>query len=203
MTGLTDTNLLSHKRLYSPVSQKAKHELQDALNIMASKSDIKAIALTRGEVALVDADVFDMLMQWEWQCRDGYAKRGARGRKAIAMHNIIMNPPEGFIVDHIDGNGLNNRRSNLRVCKQKHNTWNRKPVKGSSSKYKGVSWQAATGYWKAYIKTDGKQKHLGCYLSEEEAAIAYNRAAKELHGEFAKLNNVEDKPCLTKLKPRW
>lgn len=194
-----DTSIRQVKRLYSPKSQKAKSELQHALDIISAESDVKAIALTGGHVTFVDKEDYINLIHFEWQHRDGYAKRQQYKGKVISMHNAIMGTPEGFVCDHIDGDSLNNRRSNLRICKQQNNMWNRKPVKGSSSKFKGVSWQAATGYWKAYIKINEKQVHLGCFWDEEDAAIAYNKAAKALHGEFAKLNKVEDKPCLSQI----
>lgn len=153
------------------------------------------IQLTKGKWTIVDAEDYAELIKFKWHYREGYAKRAINrkgDRRAIAMHNQIMNTPKGFEVDHINGDGLDNRKCNLRVCKHQQNTWNRKSVTGSSSKYKGVSWQAATGYWKVNIKIDEKQMHIGCFWDEEDAARAYNRVAKGLHKEFAKLNPVED-----------
>ena len=208
MTELPNTSIVGdyvplRKRLTSPKSQYEKRILQKMCDVLKLPPEVKAIALTMGKYTLVDAEDFDFLMKWEWQYRDGYAKRGARGHKAIPMHGVILRAPQGMEPDHKNGDGLDNRKNNLRPATHQQNMWNRSPVKDSSSKYKGVSFQKATNYWKAYIKINEKQKHLGCFLSEEEAAIAYNRVAKELHGEFAKLNPVEDKPCLTKLPPRW
>ncbi len=80
----------------------------------------------------------------------------------------------------------------MRVCKHQQNTWNRKSVTGSSSKYKGVSFQKATQYWKVNIKINEKQVHIGCFWNEDDAARAYNKVAKVLHGEYAKLNAVKD-----------
>lgn len=171
-----------------------------------TNSGTRKIPLTQGKFAIVDAEDYLMLIKWKWHHRGGYAKRAINRReerRAVAMHNQIMNPPKGMEVDHINGNGLDNRKCNLRICKHQNNTWNRKPVTGSSSKYKGVSFHRPGNYWKAYIKINEQQKHIGCFLSEEEAAIAYNMVARVLHGEFAKLNPVEDRICLTKLPPRW
>lgn len=163
----------------------------------------REIPLTSGYKAIVDAEDYDFLMQWNWYARAArghvYATRskhvqlepGKRKQVAIQMHQMLMPPPVGFVVDHINGNSLDNRKSNLRICKQKQNVWNRKSVKGSASKYKGVDWYAASGSWRAYIKIDGKQKHLGCYKNEDDAARAYNKAAIEYHGEYARLNPVE------------
>lgn len=164
----------------------------------------REIPLTKGKVTIVDAGDYEFLSQWNWfSLNDYYAARtkyigmfnGKPKRITIKMHQVLMNAPEGFEIDHINGDGLDNRRSNLRICTHQQNIWNRRAQKGSTSKYKGVSFQASTQYWKAYISIDGgKQKHLGCYLNEEGAARAYNKAAKKYHGEFARLNSVEGEP---------
>lgn len=166
------------------------------------------IPLTQGMVALVDQADYEFLMQWNWHARKGdafdkyYATRavhipaGDKKRKqtSIQMHNVIMPPPEGMEIDHINSNSLDNRRCNLRACTHLQNRWNSRPQHGSSSKYKGVSFQKATNYYKAYIIVRGIYKHLGCYPDENDAARAYNRAARVEHGEYAKLNPVEDGP---------
>lgn len=168
---------------------------------------VKKIPLTRGYFAIVDDDDYDFLMQWKWSYRDGYAKRsehvslgnGLRKQVPIPMHGVILLASDGLVPDHKNGNGLDNRKDNLRPATQQQNMWNRKPVTGSTSKYKGVSWRAKSSYWIANIKINDKQKHLGCFANEDDAARAYNDAAKELHGEFAKLNPVEDGPCLSRI----
>lgn len=168
------------------------------------------ISLSGGGVAIVDAGDYNFLMQWKWfYLNKLYAARtkfigivdGKAKRMTVKMHNVLMPPAEGYEIDHINGNGLDNRKSNLRICKHQQNMWNRKAVTGSASKYKGVDWYAASGSWRAYIKIDGKQKHLGCYKSEDDAARAYNKAAIELHGEFARLNPVEGNPAPRILHP--
>lgn len=102
-----------------------------------------------------------------------------------------MNPAKGFVVDHINGNGLDNRRENLRISTQAQNLWNAKKHKDSSSIYKGVSKRRNDTNWSARIMKNGKAQHIGMFTTETEAASAYNRVAKELFGEFAILNTVD------------
>jgi hypothetical protein len=96
-------------------------------------------------------------------------------------------PTEG--VDHIDGDGLNNRRDNLRVATHAQNLRNRGKNKNNKSGYKGVYWHKATKKWKAQIKVNGKEKYLGLFDNPEDAHKAYCEAAKELHGKFANYGN--------------
>jgi hypothetical protein len=106
-----------------------------------------------------------------------------------ALHNIIMEPPVGKVVDHISGNGLDNRRCNMRVVDQRQNLWNSIRKSQSRSPYKGVT-LLTSGRWAARIR-DFRTEHyvtLGTYETAEEAARAYDAKAIELRGEYAKLN---------------
>lgn len=152
---------------------------------------MKQIPLSKGCAALVDDVDFDMLMQWKWCYNTGYAVRTdySSGKpKRIYMHRLIMETPSGMETDHINSNRLDNRRSNLRVCTHQQNCMNVLPV--GASKYKGVTWHKGDRKWQSSIFVDGKLKYLGSFKSEEDAALAYNFAALEAFGEFAKQNRA-------------
>lgn len=104
------------------------------------------------------------------------------------MHREIMNAPKGMVVDHIDGNGLNNRKSNLRICTQAQNNLNSRPKRNCSSRYKGVSFYKRDKIWQVQIFHNSRTIFLGRFDDEIEAALAYDRKAAELFGEFAYLN---------------
>jgi hypothetical protein len=108
-------------------------------------------------------------------------------RKRVAMHRLILSARDGDVVDHINGDGLDNRRSNLRIATIQQNAFNQKHH-GGSSRHKGVSYRADSGTWRAYITKDGKRRYLGTFASEDDAARAYNNEAERLFGEHAKLN---------------
>lgn len=159
------------------------------------------IPLTQGFSAVVDECDFDALNAYRWKIlkagKKFYAARSKRvsGKRYITflMHRVIADALEGELVDHWNGDGLDNRRENLRQCNQSQNQANQ-IVQGGSSKYKGVHWNQDRQLWHAQIGAgvteDGKQvvKYLGRYESEEDAALAYDRKARELFGEFALLN---------------
>jgi hypothetical protein len=158
---------------------------------------MKKLKLSQGKVALVDDEDYEWLNQWKWfahkDCNTYYAGRSEKingSRKQIWMHRAIMNTPVGLEVDHIDHNGLNNQRSNLRNCTQSQNHMNQSNM--GKSKYKGVSFFTKKKYKqvRANICVCGSPIYLGSFLTEEEAALAYNEAAKKYFGEFALLNNV-------------
>ena len=113
------------------------------------------------------------------------------GSLELRLHRVIMNAKADQIIDHIDHNGLNNVRSNLRVCDPTGNSRNKsKSSSPTTSQYKGVSWHAQAGKWAAHLRINKVKKHLGLFRSETEAAIAYNVAARESFGEFVSLNVV-------------
>lgn len=147
---------------------------------------MREIQLTKGFSALVDDDSYQDLAQFKWCALRGrltwYAVRGvpivgSRKRRLVMMHRVILGTPDGYWTDHVDGNGLNNQRSNLRVATNSQNAHNQTRKRaGASSLYRGVSWCNYTGRWRAVIQIDGKMIHLGRFESEVDAARAYNAA---------------------------
>jgi hypothetical protein len=112
--------------------------------------------------------------------------------KEIRLHREIMKPPAGVLVDHRNGNSLDNRRANLRLATHTQNMHNRQKIKTkTSSQYIGASLDKRSGRWASKIRCHGKKIHLGCFGSDIEAAKAYDAAAKKYHGEFARLNFPE------------
>ena len=150
----------------------------------------KLIPLTQGRFAIVDADDYDQLSQYKWYAiktpKTYYAARSSK-RKNIRMHRLITSAPKGLFVDHIKHNGLDNRKTNLRLCTRRQNNRNRRPC-NKTSKYKGVCWNKHAKKFMASISIDGKNKTLGYFDDQVDAAKAYDKAAKKLFGEFAYLN---------------
>lgn len=151
------------------------------------------IPLTQGKFAIVDAEDYDLLAKYKWYCqRSGnrfYAlRRNPQRQTRTTMHRQILHAPEGLFVDHIDGDGLNNRKSNLRLCSAAQNAWNRRPDRHCYSGYKGVTWSKNHKKWHAHITKAGKGMYLGHFDDQLEAALAYDRKAEQLFREFAYLN---------------
>lgn len=147
---------------------------------------MKEIQLTQDKVALVDDADYDILMARSWCYSGGYVWAKINGVKE-SMHRFLMNAPTGMDVDHINNNGCDNKRCNMRLATRAENNLNRhKPSRRSktSSKFNGVSWHKRDKRWYATIS----RQHLGCFKSEIEAAKAYDYAVKKQYGEFATLN---------------
>lgn len=150
----------------------------------------KKIPLTQGKFAIVDPEDYEVIMQWKWYFTiKGYAARTV-SKKTIFMHRIINNTQTGFITDHINGNKLDNRKTNLRICTGYQNQASRGKQTNNTSGFKGVSLNKKQCMYIAMICTHGKQIYLGRFTSAIEAARAYNEAAIKYHGEFAKLNEL-------------
>lgn len=151
------------------------------------------IKLNRGYVE-VDDDDYYLVSAYTWTAWTPtgrtvtYAVSGlnqGRGASVVTMHRFIMEAEKGYQVDHKDGNGLNNRRSNLRIVTPVEQAMNKGVQRGKLySQYKGVTWHHPSNKWKAQIMKDGKNYHLGYFEVEEDAALAYQTKAQELFDEF-------------------
>lgn len=156
----------------------------------------RQIPLTQGYFAIVDEADYEWLSQCKWHC---FYSKGSRNvyayasnqvfdgvkHKRIIMHRMINNTPEGMDTDHIIGNGLDNRRENLRTVTRAQNMWNRNPNKKGTSKYKGVFWHKQHKKWCSKIQVNKKPHHIGLFTDEDEAGKAYADRAKI---EFKKYN---------------
>jgi hypothetical protein len=158
--------------------------------------------IAAGRVALVSDHRYELVMQYRWNVWE-YQRRGrhdgpyavasvwnrslssGQQQSKIRMHNLIMGCPG---VDHIDGDGLNNQDTNLRIATQAQNSCNQRPQGGRTSAFKGVSWDRQRQRWYAHITVNGKMRNLGRHRSEIDAAAAYDAAARAAWGEFAHLN---------------
>lgn len=154
---------------------------------------VKYISLTQGKFALVDDKDYELVNSFKWyfDSTTGYAKRDVRidgKRKCIYMHRFINGTKNGMLTDHKNGNRLDNQRNNLRECNHTQNHANKRIENSFSSKYKGVYWHKARNKWTAMIRFNRKGHYLGLFTDEKEAAKAYNEKAKDLFGDFAKLN---------------
>lgn len=157
---------------------------------------MKRIELTKGYFATVDEEDYPALSVYKWHYTEsaknkGYAKRrdypkGKKGKGfGIYMHRAIMNPSKGKAVDHINGNTLDNRKANLRICAHRENLRNRGKQCNNTSGYKGVSWHKQMKKWTARIMANNKYMSLGLFCRKEDAAEAYKKASKKYHGEFS------------------
>lgn len=159
------------------------------------------IPVSKNNIAYVDDEDYEKLSKYKWSYHgDGYAARGyhSEGRLIIVkMHQeIIGKPQKGYEIDHFNGNKLDNRKCNLRVVTHQQNTFNSKkrkaPISGENpSKYKGVTWRNDRKKWRSSITHNGCKYYLGLYEIEEEAALAYNKAAVNYYGEYARLNKIQ------------
>lgn len=154
---------------------------------------MKTIQLTQGKEAIVSDEWYEILNAFKWNYHSGgYAKRMMTlpdGRRCnVFMHRVIAQTPEGMDTDHINGNKLDNRVENLRVCSRAENKHNIGLISTNKSGYKGVSFNSHAGKWMAQILVNGEHRYLGLYTDPIEAAKAYNLAAVELQGEFARVN---------------
>ena len=158
------------------------------------------IALLRGYFTIIDLADYELASRFKWTARvhqreDGlarniYAIYRTHEGEIVSLHRFLLGvvAQPDILVDHKDGDGLNNRRSNLRVCQYHQNSANQRLAVNNTSGFKGVSWDKQSGKWKAYIGVKGKLYNLGRFADIRDAARTYNAAAIERFGEFANLN---------------
>lgn len=147
-------------------------------------------AVRKDNVIVSDSD-FEWLSTLNWSSQKSGIVYTRIGGRHVQMHRLIMDAPESLEVDHINGNRLDNRRENLRLCTSSQNKCNRGLRRDNTSGYKGVSWHKQRQKWSVRIKTPyGKYLSCGLFEDKREAALAYNKAALNFHGEFAHLNKL-------------
>ena len=153
------------------------------------------IPLTQDKVAIVDPADYANLIRYKWwaskNTRTFYARTRVDSRD-IAMHRFLMNPPKAMVVDHIDHNGLNNQRSNLRICTPNQNMRNRRPNRRKIVKYKGVTYYKDRDRYQVSIQYQRQKVAIGLFKNEIKAAKEYDKMAKKLFGEYAYLNFPEE-----------
>lgn len=166
---------------------------------VADGKPTKRIPLSRGLFAIVDADDYEFLMQWKWYAkvgprsvyawRDQYLPGGKRIK--IFMHRVILETPAGMGTDHVDCDGLNNTRGNLRSVTRSQNQMNRRPNLGGTSPFKGVCLDTSTPRkpWRARIEVNGRTIRLGNFSREDDAGAAYAAAAVKYFGGYARVSD--------------
>ena len=159
----------------------------------------KEIILTQGKVAIVDDEDYDYLNQFKWCANKMKGKFYVVGnillptnkKTRTSMHRFIMKPEKCMVIDHLDGNPLNNQKNNLRICTHAENMRNSKININNKSGYKGVSYQKDRNNYRASIKFNNKKINIGDFIDPIDAARAYNAAALKYHGEFAHINKID------------
>jgi hypothetical protein len=180
--------------------QEGQVMAKKAIRPIRIEGNIAYVPLTQGYEAVIDADDAPLVINSNWAAqvkrrRDGsvrtvyaFQMRGGRSdHRMFYMHRVIAGVPEGMVTDHRDGDGLNNRRSNLRHATDLQNGRNMRLSAANTSGVKGVYWAKRERRWVAEIRADGKQC-LGYFRSIEQAAAAYAKASAELHGEFGRVS---------------
>lgn len=170
-------------------------------------SNVLTIPLDRDYSTLVDSDIWERMryarFNWKAQVHSGkdrvYAYANCGG--VMYLHRLITGAKKGEVVDHINGDGLDNRKANLRICTYQQNIQNQRRPKDNTTGYKGLFWAKNSRAWAAQINTGGIRYHLGIHPTAKRAAMAYDRAALALFGEFACLNFPELKDSYKPVMP--
>ena len=144
---------------------------------------MKTIQLTKGKKALVDDEDFDRVNALSWYFNGRYAAR-KDSNGTMLLHRFIMNTPSDMVTDHINGNRLDNRKDNLRICTQSQNRANSRISITNTSGYKGVCYDKRLKKYRAYIRKDGIMHNLGLFVTAKEAHLRYEEEAEKLFGEY-------------------
>lgn len=164
---------------------RSKSAIKNKEHLLIRGNNTISIPLTKGKVAIIDNDDLHLVNSISWRL---HSQQYAYSNKGL-MHRIIMKCPDGMEVDHINHDKLDNRKINLRICTKSENSRNTKSNIGSESRFKGVSLNLKIkSKWFAKIHFKGRNIYVGSFMEEEQAAMAYDKKAKELFGEFAYLN---------------
>jgi len=160
------------------------------------EGNIAHVPLTKGYETIIDAADVPLIERWRWKAGESqapqlvYACRSVRDGKASreqSLHRLLMGNPAGLLVDHINGNTLDNRRANLRLATKAQNQTNTRMRSNNKSGYRGVHWRSDSQKWCSQIRANGKVRTLGSFTTVEAAAEAYRKAAAECHGDFSPL----------------
>ncbi|MFA6445728.1 MAG: HNH endonuclease [Candidatus Paceibacterota bacterium] len=169
---------------------------------------MKTILMKSGDIALIDDKDYDLVSKYNWSVAgnryaraaaydtDEKDKNGHIKQRVIKMHRLIIGAKKNEFVDHINGNGFDNRRENLRICTMSQNMCNQKKSSANKSGYKGVIAMVGKNHekrnkkWLSYININKKRIYGGYFFTKEEAAEKYNEMAKKYHGNFSNLNNI-------------
>lgn len=147
---------------------------------------MKYLQLTKNKIAIIDDDVF-LPPRWSFDGR--YAVKRIKNKK-IYLHRFLMGHPKGKEVDHINGNKLDCRKENLRICEKYQNQQNVKINSRNKSGYRGISWYPSSNLWRARIQVRNEQIYLGYFEDIKLAVHVYNKAAQKYYGKFARLNTI-------------
>ncbi len=170
-------------------TQRGKRKGNDYIN----DGDVTQILLRDGKTAIIDSADIQKVEGFTWFSVSSKGKSYVCAYPKVKMHRLLLEATIGVTVDHVNGDGLDNRRQNIRLATQTENTRNVRYRGGTFSGYKGVTPIRHTGKWQAAITISGKKEYLGSYACRHEAAKAYNIKAIEYFGEFANLNVISDK----------
>lgn len=164
-------------------------------NLIRIDGDIAIITLTRGYETVIDAADLALIAKNKWYAIPDHSQITAYAatsmrigacKTTVMLHRFILGADKNYVVDHIDGDGMNNRRNNLRLATRQENSMNQRRSKNNKSGFKGVSWVEARQKWHARICLQRQSYHLGLFESAHEAHAAYVAASKSLHKEFGR-----------------